>query len=95
MYNNRRRPITTPIVHLHRDTMAARRLFKDGSREEVRAVLDSEYGQCIKAMTTPKNTLAALDTFWRKTLPATLKEREGTKEGAYVTKSELYQIMKW
>jgi hypothetical protein len=45
---------------------AARRLFKEGSREEVAAALVSEYSGCIKTMTTPKNTLASLDTFWRK-----------------------------
>lgn len=83
---------------------AARRLFKEGSCDEVRAVLASSsaadsdggaYAQCIQAMTTPKNTLAALDKFWRATLPATLRERDGTTEKAYVTKDELYRIMKW
>lgn len=45
---------------------AARQLFQQGSREEVAAALETTYAACIQAMTTPKNTLASLDSFWRK-----------------------------
>lgn len=113
--------------------VAARRLFEEGTREEVASAASSDYSRCIQAMTTPKNTLAALDLFWREVsyqtlrtgamrkhslgqptdscsapplnlynafcmaqaLPATLRQRAESKEGAYITKDDLRSVMKW
>lgn len=47
-------------------SVAARLLFQEGNLEEVSAAATLDYCECIQAMTTAKNTLAALDTFWRE-----------------------------
>lgn len=54
---------------------------------------------CVTCVTglglTTAASIPVLRYITSQTLPATLRDRDSKEGGAYVTKAELYQIMKW